>query len=279
MSNKIHIEGGDRRPVAMRDYLDLIEQYEYESEEDVITDAYQQGYELGEIPTKNMVSTLSSLGIVAESDGQELTDFGRDLVDVLLYDEQLFYEMLHFRFSTVYGINPSPNNMMSWAYYEVSNILYNTAPIESFSDIKQDLADDIIYRSDQMTGPGFDDGEPGAFSRKSINGYQKFIEVLEPPVIEGGVIDLRSYAREELIISAIDYIYRSEVVAPTLSYGDLLELSNEIEEVIGTVCLLAPQSIDEMIEQTAAGYDSCSVESDHRVRVRLREEVNLSDLT
>lgn len=278
MTAKLHIEGGDRRPIAIRDYMDLIDQYDYDSQEEVIEDAYNRGLELGELNTKNMLSTLSSLELLNDSDLQELTDLGEDLIEVSIYDSDLFFELLHWVYTTAYLRNPGPERLISWAYYESSKFLYQSAPIDSFSNRKQDIVDEIIYNAERSDGPGFEQ-DPGAFSTKSINGYQKFIEPLNPPVLEDNSFTLRSRVPEELVLLTIDMIYSSPIVIETTDYGDLLDLSDEVRKILGTVTFIDPQDIDDALEQTAAAYDYLNIQSDYRIRLRLIEPVELNDLT
>lgn len=276
---KIHIEGGDRRPIAMRDYLDLIDQYNYNSEEEVVQDAYDRGYELGELNTKNMVPTLTSLELVQEDDQQQLSDLGRQLIGVSIYDPDLFFELLHWVYSTAYFRSPGPNRLISWSYFKTSEFLYKSAPVDSFSGRKQDIVDEVIYESDREDGPGFDAEDPGAFSTKSVNGYQKFIERLDPPVLDDNQITLRSRAPDELLLLAIDTVYRSPIIAETVEYGDLLDLSDEVIEFIGVITLLDPQSIERALEQAAGAYDLIQIEADYRVRLRVNKEIAIDDLT
>jgi len=276
MSVKIHIEGGDRRPIGIRDYLDLIDQYEYRSKDEVIQDAYDRGYELGELDTKNMVSTLSKLGLVEKENKQNLTRLGEQLVEVSIYNPELFFELLHGIYSTAFYRDPSPDRRISWAYYSVSEFLYEEAPVDSFTNRKQDIVDDLIYKSDEKTE--ISNEERGAFSRKSVNGYEKFIEHLNPAVLQDGKFLLRSRGPVELVLYVIDAIYNSPIIASTVGYGDLLDLSDDVRKFLGVTTLVDPQSIDELLTQTASAYDILNVEADYRVRLRLRDEVSINDL-
>lgn len=278
MSNKLHIEGGEGRPQAILDYLDLIDQYSYESKEGVVQDAYEQGYQLGEINTKNMLATLTSLGLIQADDQQSLTERGQGLVDVSLYNEELFFELLHVVYSTAYAQNPGPATTISWAYHTVSAYLFDIAPVASFTDAKQDIVDHVMYTAEQSDQPALGE-DAGAFSRKSINGYQKFITQLSPAVLEDDRFDLREHTREELIIAAINHVYRSTQIAPTIEYGDLLELSEPVRDEICTVCLLQSDRLDEMLERAAAAYDVFTIEADYDIRVRMQEEIRFHEFT
>lgn len=278
MTAKLHIEGGDRRPIAIRDYLDLIDQYDYESAEDVYQDAYERGYELGELGTKNMLSTMEKLGIVDQNDPQQLTATGQAFIQVSLYDPNLFFELLHGLYSTAYLRDPGPDRGISWAYYKISEYLNQVSPVDSFTDIKQDIVDDIVYKSEQpdtMFGTDLDD--PGSFSRKSVNGYEKFISRLSPTVLTGDEFSLRQRAPEEVLLYTIDAIYESPLLVPAIEYGDLLDFSDEVREVISVATLIDPQAVRDAVEQTAEVYNYMSLESDYRVRLRLRNKVSVDE--
>lgn len=288
MTNKMHIEGGTARVEAIRYYLDLIDQSDYSSVEEVMDDAYHRlGFpdpasysqlDKPEVNTKNMASTLSRLGLVEDNNPQQLKDRGQQLVDVLLRDEDLFYEFLHFIYATTYQQQPSADRLISWAYYQISTELYAKAPVEYTNDVKQDIVDTVMFRAEEAEGPGFDD--PGPLSTKSLNNYRRFIQALDPPVFDPdtNTIQLREYAREELILLTLDHIYRSDRVVETADYGDLIELTDDVIDHVCTICLVEENAFLDLVEDVAARYRQLSTQSDYALRVRLSEPVNMNDL-
>jgi len=288
MTNKMHIEGGTARIDAIRHYLDLIDRSEYSSVDAVMDDAYHRfGFpdpakypqlDKPEVNTKNMASTLTRLGLVEDDNPQQVTDLGQQLVDVLLRDEKLFYEFFHFIYATAYAHRPDDDRLISWAYYQISNEIYDKAPVECTNDFKQEIVDTVMFRAEEAEGPGFDD--PGPLSTKSLNNYLRFIQSLDPTVYdeESNTIHLRDYAREELVLLAIDHVYRSERVMETADYGDLIELTDDVIDQVCTICLVEEEAFHDLVEDVAARYRQLSTQSDYALRIRLSEPIKIDEI-
>jgi hypothetical protein len=272
---KIHIEGGTDRLEAIRTYLDLIDRREYNSADEVMDDAFREfGLEVSRSTPKEMKATLEKLGLVKETDRQQLTALGRDLVDILLYDEQLFYEIFHFIYSTAYQRNPCADTAISWSYYHISDEFRRRSPVE-FTDVKQGIVEAVMRKAEQSDDAEFE--KPGSLSGKSLNGYRKFVEKLEPPVIEDGTFELRTFVQKELMLAAIDHLYRTDSVATT-DYGAPLELSDNVSGALCTICLLDENSLTEAVEHAASMDARLKITSDYSLRVRLTDPVEINDL-
>jgi hypothetical protein len=272
---KLHIEGARNRPEAIRHYLDFIDRRDYDSLEAVMDDIYRET-SLDPVDTKNMQTTLWKLGLVTESDRQELTELGRDLVDVLLYNEQVFYELLHFVYATAYHRDPSPDRAISWAYYHICGEYRRRAPVQ-FHDVKQEVIESVMSQSEQSSDAALSD--PGPLSSGSITNYSKFIKLLDPVVYNDGEFGLRTFAKKELVLATIDHLYRTDVDAGTREYGDLIELSGDAVQIICTILLLQEESLAEVIEHVASMDSRLEVKADYELRVRLTESVELNDLS
>jgi len=280
-STKLHIEGGTGRPDAIKSYLDLIDRREYDSASAVMEDAYVE-FNLTrpnktdrEVDTKGMLTTLTKLGLVEDDNRQQLTELGEKFIDVIIYNEDAFFALFHLLYSTAYYRNPSSKTGISWSYYQISDAYRRRAPT-NFADARQEVIEEVMEKADQMDSPIFDD--PGPLSKRSLNSYKRFIEKLDPPVLEGGTFDLRSFAQTELVIAAIDSLYRSDTIFKSLRYGDRLELSKESKEFLSTVLLVHEDDLSELLEHTASMDGRLSIESDYSIRIRLTEEVNIDDL-
>ena len=280
-STKLHIEGGTGRPDAIKSYLDLIERREYNSASAVMEDAYVE-FNLTrpsktdrEVDTKGMLTTLTNLGLVEENNRQQLTELGEEFIDVLIYNEDAFFDLFHLLYSTAYYRNPSNNTGISWSYFQISDAYRRRAPT-NFADARQEVIEEVMNRADRMESPIFND--PGPLSKRSLNSYKRFVQKLDPPVLKDGTFDLRSFAKNELVIAAVDSLYRSDILFKTLRYGDRLELSNESREFLSTVLLVYEDDLPELLEHTASMDGRLSIESDYSIRIRLTEEVNIDDL-
>jgi hypothetical protein len=274
---KLHIEGAKHRPEAINHYLDFIDQREYDSVEGVMNDVYRETG-LDVINTKNMQTTLAKLGLVNDSNRQELTDYGRALVEVLLYNEQLFYELLHFTYATAYHRDPSDRRAISWAYYHICDEVRRRAPVALTRDNKQEIVEAVEATANQTSEPGLSDSGP--LSTTSLNNYARFIKQLDPTVHDDSTdeVVLRSFAPNELVLATIDHLYRTDIDSAAREYGDLVELSGDATEIICTILLLQEEQLADVIEHVASMDARLSIKSDYQLRVRLTDPVEIDDL-
>lgn len=271
---KLHIEGSNDRPEAIRYYLDFIDRQDYDSVEAVMDDVYQKTG-LDVVNTKNMQTTLAKLGLVEDNDRQQLTDIGRDLVEVLLYNDQLFFELLHFVYATAYHRNPTPDRAISWSYYHICDEYRRRSPV-NFDRVKQEVIEAVMDRADRSSDSALADSGP--LSGGSITNYARFTKRLDPPVYQDDRFTLRSFAQKELILAAIDHLYRTDIDASTREYGDLVELSGDTVETLCTILLLQEESLADVIEHVASMDSRLNLKSDYQLRVRLTEPVKFNDL-
>jgi Mn-dependent DtxR family transcriptional regulator len=274
---KLHIEGAKHRPEAIKYYLDFIDRREYDSVESVMNDVYRETG-LDVVDTKNMQTTLAKLGLVDNTDRQQLTDEGRGLVEILLYNEQLFYEFLHFTYATAYHREPSSERAVSWSYYHICDEFCRRAPIAFTQDTKQEIAESVEATAER--GSGDTPSNPGPLSTTSLNNYARFIKSLDPEVYDesSDEVTLRLFAPNELVLATIDHLYRTEIDSPARDYGDLVELSGKTNEILCTILMLQEEQLPELIEHVASMDARLSIKSDYQLRVRLTDPVELHDL-
>jgi hypothetical protein len=273
---KLHIEGASQRPEAIRYYLDYIDKREYDSVDAVMNDIYRETG-LDVVDTKGMSTTLAKLGLVNQHDRQQLTEYGRSLVDILLYDEELFYELLHFRYATAYHRDPSPDRAISWSYYQICRELTRRSPTE-FNSVRQDIIDAVEQRAKQAPDDALAD--PGPLSTKSLNNHRQFLQQLDPDVYDSnsGEFSLRSFARSELVLAAVDHLYRTDLESGTRDYGNPMELSGEVVDHLCTLLLVQEEDITEVVEHVASMDARLSITPDYQLMVRLSDPVEINDL-
>lgn len=275
MNPKIHIENG-AKPFLINEYLSLIDREDFESVEDVQEHARERGYEFGDAGKTNIASTLKRLGLLRESDATKMTDTGRNLAEILKFDEKLFYNLLHYIYISSFEKKPSGKTLISWSYAEITRFLYEEAPIENLSSKNSELLEHISLNSRDKAGEkGFPYQEINApaFSKKSFNGYKNYISVLEPSVLEGKKFSLREYAPVQLMLLAIDYLYQSR---ETVNYGDPIELDDKVKRDLGIVSLVKPERLDKMLENAEKNYDEVSMISGYNLKIKLNSEVTLN---
>ncbi len=272
---KLHIEGANQRPELIRQYLDFIDRREYDSVDDVMQDIYREtGLDASD--AKNMKTTLAKLQLVKQKDRQQLTDRGQALVDILLYKDQIFFELLHFIYATEYHRNPSPDRAISWSYYHISQEYRQRSPV-NFDDVRQEVIETVMRWSEQ-TGNNTPQ-EPGPLSLGSITNYGRFVRKLDPPVIIDGEFSVRTFAPKEPVLAAIDHLYRTDLHSSTLEYGNQLMLSEEVVDTLATILLLRSDAVSDVIEHVASMDSRVRLESDRQLRVRLTEPITIHDLS
>lgn len=282
-SAKLHIEGASGRPEAIKHYLDLIDRRDYDSPESVMEDAYVEfgltrpSHDDRQVDIKGMTKTLSKLGLVETDDRQSLTERGKRFVDVIVYNEDLFFELLHLLYSTAYYRDPTPETAISWSYFEISAALRRRAPVDFSPNTRQEVAEEVMEKADESDEDALADHGP--LSDRSLNNYKWFINELDPQVFgESNQFQLRSFAKKELVLGAIDILYRSDILFETADYGDQLGLTEETKAILGPILIVDEPDFADVIEHTASMDGRLSITSDYELRVRLTEEVDFDDL-
>lgn len=279
-TNKLHIVGSPGRPEAIKRYLDLIDRRDYESLDAVMTDAYQEfglkhpSDEDRLIDTKDMTTTLSKLGLIESEERQQLTELGQGLVEVLIHNEDRFYDLLHFIYASTYFRDPSPDRFVSWAYYQITSELRERSPV-IFNEAKQEIVEAVLETAGNTSEEGFDNH--GTLSNKSIINYRRFIDRLDPPVIHDGQVELRDFVPSELVLASIDLLYRSDF-AGSRNYGDLMMLDGKPAEALQTLCLVREEALTGVVEQASTLDARLKLKSDYTLHVRLSNPVEIHEL-
>jgi hypothetical protein len=198
-------------------------------------------------------------------------------VDVLLYDEALFYELLHFTYATAYHRMPEPDQAISWAYYQISHELRRRSPV-AFTDTRQDIVEAVQMRADQSPDEALTDHGP--LSTGSLTNYRRFIKHLDPAVYDADTDEftVRSFARSEVVLAAVDHLYRTDVDSATREYGNPMELTGDTIDILCSILLLQEEELADVIEHVASMDSRLSITPDYELRVRLTDPVEINDL-
>ncbi len=275
---KVHIEGGTRRPEAIRYYLDVASLGDFSDTEDVMNEVFHRyGFPSeGSVNTEKIGTFLSRFGIVEDDDRQSLTDTGDQLLRVLLEDETLFYELLSLHIATYFHSHPSEDTLPSWTYYKTIEYLLENRPVKvQETSTAKTVVSHLSAEAEQRNTDDLLENV-GALSNKTFRNFVHFIKPLEPSVLDDGVFTGRTRVKTDVFAMALDKAYQSEFVQPTTDYGDLITISpgSPGNEFLRTVCGIQRSYVVEIAEQAGRMYEEIECTSDFEVKVRIREELS-----
>ena len=169
----------------------------------------------------------------------KLTRKGQFLRKILLYKPAIFVDVVHGLQILLWPESKNnPKTAWSWAYKQLVDILWEIGGSVKISS-KKELASHIISLANETFGT-FD----VSFSPKSVLGGLKWLEQLNPPVINEDKFKRRTFCPPELFILAVDYIYKSRGT----EHGTKVMLTEKLKEEICKICLLEPTSFEKVLE-------------------------------
>lgn len=191
-----------------------------------------------------------AMGILERSkDGVTISENGRALSDIR---EEARGDILHFLMYAGWDAEDPMTFPQSWGYrnccdrYWAAHEVQLTSP---YLDRQVEETIDEAYRTfEALNVPEFDEV---AFSRKSLTGAHKWMLALDPPVLHPNSPDAkdrvfrrRDFCQPELAVLALAWALRNE---STVTGVDIL-LTTEKREAISKVCLLSPESLDQVLD-------------------------------
>jgi hypothetical protein len=208
-----------------------------QSEEGLREAAEMHGYALRQ--RKNygkMLRSLDELGIVSRSRSSiTLTDLGRIVSDITRYQKDLLGELVHILYYTSYSWDK--NMRFSWSYRTVANWLWDSAPCEIHRDRLVNIVSQAATEKFNESGV--------SFSTQSVGGILHWLTALEPACVDerSGIFNRRNYCPVETFMLALNTVYKQ-------TRDDFLsiELSDDIKEAVCRICLITPESFDEMLD-------------------------------
>ena len=182
------------------------------------------------------------LGLLGRADnGIKLTPLGCSLIQL---KETIRKDILHFLFYTGWRSEVPNEFLPSWAYRAVCDDYWARQQVELERTFLDRRISEIVSQTEQyFRGIGIVDFNEVSFGRKSLTGVHKWLEVLDPPVIEDNVFTRRSFCPPELLLLAMGWVVGREGLPDT----DVL-LSHETREAICRVCLLEPTAFDRALD-------------------------------
>lgn len=231
---------------------------EGQTEEDLQIAAQTQGYALRQRNSYGkLINSLEDLKVIEKTHKTiKLTEQGRIVAEVSLFQRQLLPELIHFLYYTAFGSDET--RRFSWSYRTICDQLWMTAPCT----VNRDRLVNIVVQnaSDQL-------GETSiSFSTQSVMGILYWVGSLYPLCLDisGRVFSRRLYCPIETFFLALHNVYehyRGESVT--------VLLTPEIRQQVCKICLIVPEAFQEMLEQAEASFDCIKVRRERGERLTI----------
>jgi hypothetical protein len=231
---------------------------EGQTEEALQMAAQVQGYALRQRTSYGkLLNSLEELGVVEKSHKLlRLTDQGRIIAEVSIFQRQLLGELLHFLYYTSFASDIDLR--FSWSYRTICDHLWTTAPCA----INRDRLVNIVVQkaSDQF-------GETSvSFSTQSVMGILYWVGSLYPACLDapGRVFSRRLYCPLETFMLALHHVYQRYSAD-----GISVLLTPEIRQGVCQICLIVPEAFQEMLEQAEASFSCIKVRRERGERLTI----------
>lgn len=220
-----------------------------QSEAALKNEADRQGYALRQRKDySKLVRSLYELEVITgEADTLALTDIGSNIARAAYFQPALLPELIHFLYYIGYEANN--NKRFSWSYRKVCDWLWDSAPCE----INRDRLVNIVTQAAQDTF----DISGISFSTQSVSGILHWVTNLYPRCIDADNIFMRrAYCPVESFMLALHHVYQHQShQAETPS----VRLTPTVKETVCRICLIAPESFMEMLNQAEGSFAGIQV--------------------
>lgn len=196
-----------------------------------------------ENPRTEIQLIASQMGLIVKSDeGIRISDTGWSFSHL---KENVQGDILHFLMYAGWHESNPTQFLPSWTYRQCCDEYWQLATVEFASDYLDQQVNEIINRAEStFKALRVGDFDGVSFRRMSLRGVRKWLEALDPPVIQDNVFRRRDFCHPELLLLAIGFVMRDEVDALDV---DIL-LSHDRREAICRVCLLDPAAFDATLD-------------------------------
>ncbi len=186
--------------------------------------------------------TAAQLGLLGRADNEiKLTTLGCTLMQL---KETIRKDILHFLFYTGWQSEAPSTFLPSWAYRAVCDDYWARQQVELEGAFLDRRVSEIVSQTEQYFREiGLVDFNEVSFGRKSLTGIKKWLEAVDPPVIEDNTFTRRAFCPPELLLLALGWVVGQEGLPDT----DVL-LSHQTREAICRVCLLEPTAFDRALD-------------------------------
>lgn len=189
-----------------------------------------------------LTRTAVDMGILTDSNGIQLAEYGEILEQVR---EEARGELLHYLFYAGWQEEKPTEFLQSWAYRLCCNQYWEQGKTELKSDyLNRQVSEVINIATQTFSDFGVDDFDEIAFSRKSLTGVNKWLSGLNPAVIDGNTLAVRTFCQPELMLLAISYVLKDETDVIDI---DVL-LTPEKREEICKLCMIENEALDRSLD-------------------------------
>lgn len=242
----------DLKPIFAYELLMLLRSDDEQTEDELSQTAYAQGFNLRQRKSYDkLLLSLEELNIInRHSKAISLTKVGKIISEATLLQPDLLTELIHYQYYTIYDTNE--NLRFSWSYRTVCDHLWMTAPCT----INRDRLVNIVI---EAAAEYFSETSI-SFSTQSVMGILHWVENLSPTCLKDGgkMFSRRLYCPVEVFGLALNHIYQKHKDDVTS-----VLLTSELKDEVCKLCLMIPESFDEMLEQAEMSFNQIQV---HRER-------------
>lgn len=216
------------------------------SDQEVMAKA--QDWNCGLAYQKNPVEQFSILRLLTliQGESRDLSEKGRQLVQILAHNPNLSAEIFHLLFYTSWNTDLPTEKCSSWSYRCLCNILWNRMSTPIVSEALASQLNDEIEAS-------FSDAAPSV-GPDTVRATSAWLRRLNPPCLESNgkpTFERRSFCSPELLLLATDFIYRESKI----SYASNVLLTDDRRNDICRLCLLKEESFDMILELSLSQFD------------------------
>ena len=197
---------------------------------------------------KSPIEQFSILRLLAliQGEGRNLSEKGRQLVQILAHKPNLSTEIFHLLFYTTWNQNRPTEKCSSWSYRCLCNILWNRMSTPIVNEALASLLNDEIQEN-------FSDAAPSV-GPDTVRATSAWLSRLDPPCLESYktlTFERRSFCSPELLLLATDIIYRENKI----TYASNVLLTDDRRKYICRLCLLKEESFDMVLELSLSQFD------------------------
>lgn len=231
----------DANPSNVSEMLLLLaaELRRFDSVRDLLTFTESQG--IGS--RTEMQSIATDMGLLDKTNsGIGLSDSGLAFSNVR---EDARADILHFLMYTGWQHNHPLEHLPSWAYRYCCDKYWDLDNVTLDTDYSDRLVEEVInFARAKFMSLGTESFDEISFSRKSLSGAKRWLDAVQPSVIEGNTFSRRSFCPPELMMLALGYSVQDE---SDVAESDVL-LSRDRRELICRACLLEPNALDKTLD-------------------------------